>query len=157
MSTRRTIKVTGRTRDLVILADRAIYAFAKHWVAWVTILLTLYVIPFFLAPYLMYAGHEKAGRLLYALYRPACHQRPERSFFLFGPRYAYSWAELVDAGVDASLTPEERRQFLGSPALGYKTAVCQRDVATYVGLVVLGPLYGLFARRWLRPLPWWGF
>lgn len=151
------VKVTGRTRDLVILVDKLIYRFTYHWVAFFNIMLLIFTIPIFVGPYLMAHGHQRAGRVLYALYTPMCHQLPERSFYLYGEKLTYTWGELVDAGLDPTLLPPERRHFLGSETLGYKTLVCQRDVVTYVGVIVVGALYGLFARRWLKPLPLWGF
>jgi uncharacterized membrane protein len=148
--------VTGRKRDLVIAADKAIYWLTFHWVALFNVALLVIIVPMFLAPALMHAGQERAGRLLYTLYAPTCHQLPERSFFLFGEKLTYSWDELVSAGMDPAGTPFQRRQFLGSPQIGYKLVVCQRDVVIYLGLVLFGILYSLGPRRWLKPLPLWG-
>lgn len=148
--------VTGRTRAIVIAADKAIYWLTFHWVALFNIALLVIIVPMFLAPALMHAGHERAGRFLYTLYAPTCHQLPERSFFLFGERLVYSWDELAAAGMDPAGSPFQRRQFLGSPPIGYKMLVCQRDVTIYLGLVLFGALYALGPRRWLKPLPLWG-
>ncbi|MGQ9516682.1 MAG: DUF2085 domain-containing protein, partial [Anaerolineae bacterium] len=114
------------------------------------------IVPMFLAPALMHAGYEGAGRFLYTLYAPTCHQLPERSFFLFGEKLVYSWDELAAAGMDPAGSPFQRRQFLGAPQIGYKMLVCQRDVTIYLGLVLFGALYALGPRRWLKPLPLWG-
>ena len=152
------MKVSGRTRDLVILVDKGAYHFTRHWVALFNVVLFLYVVPTFLAPYLVHAGYERAGRLIYGLYGPpVCHQLPERSFYLFGSKMDYSWAELVAAGMDPTQFSLERRYFLGTAELGYKIAVCQRDIAIYVGIFAFGFLYALLRRRWcINPLPWWG-
>lgn len=149
-------RVTGRVRDVVIALDKGIYWLTHHWVAVFNIALLLFLIPVFAAPLLMHAGNEPLGRQIYTLYAPTCHQLPERSFFLFGSKPAYSWEELVAAGMDPSLSPAQRRTFLGSPALGFKTAVCQRDVVIYAGLLLFGALYARGGRRLLRPLPIWG-
>jgi uncharacterized membrane protein len=45
------------------------------------------------------------------------------------------------------------RSFLGSDQMGYKVALCQRDVAIYGGLLVAGLVFGLVRGR-LRPLSW---
>jgi uncharacterized membrane protein len=150
------VKVTGRTRELVIRVDKAIYRFTYHWVAFFNVLLLLFVTPIFLAPVLMASGHEALGRALYVIYRPTCHQLPERSFFLQGESLAYDWDELVEAGMDPASTPFERQRFLGTAQLGYKMLVCQRDAVIYAGLLLAGMLYGLLGRR-LKPLPFWGF
>ncbi len=148
--------VTGRKREIIIALDRAIYWLTFHWVALFNTALLMVIAPMFLAPALMHAGYDRAGRFLYALYAPTCHQLPERSFFLFGEKLSYSMDELAAAGVDPSASPLARRQFLGTPRLGYKMVVCQRDVAVYLGLVLFGALYALGPRRWLKPLPLWG-
>lgn len=148
--------VTGRTRDIVIAADKAIYWLTFHWVALFNIALLVVIVPMFLAPALMHAGQERAGRFLYVLYAPTCHQLPERSFFLFGEKPVYSWDELAAAGMEPAGSPYQRRQFLGTPEIGYKLAVCQRDVVIYLGLVLFGVIYSLGPRRWLKPLPLWG-
>ncbi|HSJ59189.1 MAG TPA: hypothetical protein VLC95_18530, partial [Anaerolineae bacterium] len=86
--------VTGRTRDFVLFADRAIWRLAVHWLFLVNLFWGLYVGLPFLAPVLMNAGLETPAKLIYLLYRPACHQRPERSYFLGGPQATYSIEEL---------------------------------------------------------------
>lgn len=149
------VKVTGRTRDLVILVDKGIYRFTFHWVAFFNLLLLVFIIPFFAGPYLMQAGNARLSRALYTIYGTTCHQFPERSFYLYGEKLTYTWEELVDAGLDPTLLPHERQHFLGSAQLGYKMLVCQRDVVIYLGMVVFGVLYNLLARRWLKPLPFW--
>lgn len=151
------VKVTGGTREMVIRVDRAIHRFTYHWVAFFNVLLLIFTIPIFLAPYLMHAGNEQVGRVLYAIYGPTCHQLPERSFFLYGEKLAYTWEELLAGGLDPASTPFERQGFLGTADLGYKMLVCERDAVIYVGLIQLGMLYSLFARRWLKPLPFWAF
>ena len=43
-------------------------------------------------------------------------------------------------------------RYVGSPALGYKVAVCERDTAVYLALLLAGMAFALLRRR-LRPLP----
>ncbi|MGC8837926.1 MAG: DUF2085 domain-containing protein [Anaerolineae bacterium] len=166
--------VQGRTRELVLLADRAILQFARHWLLVVNLVVGLYVGLPVLAPVLMHAGYEQAGRFLYTLYIPNCHQLPERSFFLLGERMAYSLDELPpEAQGPASASscvdcfrrawpsalafpegqgPPPRRFYYGDARVGYKMAFCQRDFAIYGSILVAGLLYGPLRRR-LRPLP----
>ncbi len=42
-------------------------------------------------------------------------------------------------------------RYIGSPVLGYKTAVCQRDVAIYLAVLLAGLAF-IPLRRRLRPL-----
>jgi hypothetical protein len=44
------------------------------------------------------------------------------------------------------------RAFIGSPTVGWKVALCQRDVAIYAGVLLAGISYA-FVRRRARPLP----
>lgn len=46
------------------------------------------------------------------------------------------------------------RRFRGDETMGYKVAICQRDIMIYLGLVTGGLLYGPFRRR-IRPCPLW--
>jgi uncharacterized membrane protein len=105
----------------------------------------------------MACGAPQLGRAIYLAYRPACHQLPERSFFLFGPRASYDLDELwaLDAiARDADLW--DRQRFLGAVQVGYKMALCQRDIALY-GALFLGGLIYAFVRKWLPPLSLLGF
>jgi uncharacterized membrane protein len=42
-----------------------------------------------LSPLARAAGYERLGQLLFLLYLPLCHQRPERSFSLYGYQVAF--------------------------------------------------------------------
>lgn len=53
---------------------------------------------------------------------------------------------------------EPARAFRGTEQVGYKTAICARDVMIYAGLFLGGLIYAIpYVRRRLRPLPliWW--
>ncbi len=140
--------VTGRTRDLVILLDKLIYAIAKHWLLIANLTFVVYVGLPLLAPALMAHGYEWWGRLIYTIYAPFCHQLPQRSYFFYGPRFYYSLPELL-----ALLDGNVPSRFIGNPELGYKVAFCQRDVAMYAATALAGMAFGL-VREGLRPL--WG-
>lgn len=150
-------QVTGWRRDVVIWLDSRIYGLAKHWLALFNILMGFYVLLPLLAPTLMAGGAPQAGRLIYVVYKPACHQLPERSFYLFGPQITYTLDELQSLGL---LSEDDdifiRQRFVGAPGIGYKMALCQRDMALYGGMLVAGLLFGLVRKR-LRPLKLWVF
>lgn len=150
-------QVTGWKRDLVIWLDRQIYSLARHWLVVFNALLGFYLLLPILAPILMVSGAAPLGRAIYMVYRPACHQLPERSFFLFGPKATYSLDELWALGVVSDSDNIFTRQgILGTSGIGFKLALCQRDMALYGGLFVAGLLFGL-VRKWLRPLKLWIF
>lgn len=147
-------QVTGRLRDFVVAVDRLIFQFARHWLLVFNLLLGLYVGLPVLAPALMASGVEGPARLIYTVYRPMCHQLPWRSFFLFGEQPYYSKDYLISqVGAEPLATLWTAGSFLGTLELGYKMALCERDVATYGAMLLAGVLFGLVKKR-LKPLPW---
>jgi len=72
----------------------------------------------FWAPVFMDVGWTVPAKVIYTVYRPACHQRPERSYFLGGPQAVYSKEELAAAGVDVD--PFTRA--IGNATVGWKVA-----------------------------------
>ena len=135
--------VTGRTRDVVIFVDKAIFRVAKHWLALANLFWGLYVGLPLLAPVLMDAGWTIPGKVIYTIYRPACHQRPERSYFYGGPQAIYSVEELEAAGLDTNPLARE----IGNEQLGWKVAFCERDVAIYGSIFLMGIVYAVFRKR----------
>jgi len=125
---------------------RLVRVVARHWLLLANIVLGLQAIVPILAPAFMRHGIVQAGRLLYTLYSPLCHQLPERSFFLFGRQLTYSLAEL-----ESWLGPQVPLRYIGDSVLGYKTTVCQRDIATYAAMWVAGLAF-VALRGHLRPL-----
>jgi uncharacterized membrane protein len=141
--TERRQPVTGRTRDFVIFADKAIFKLAKHWLALANLMWGLYVGLPLLAPVMMNAGWTLPAKAIYTLYRPMCHQRPERSYFYGGPSAVYTVQELEAAGVDTD--PFARA--IGNELIGWKVAFCERDVAIYGSIFLMGLVYGLFRKQ----------
>lgn len=132
--------------------DRVARWLGRHWLAVINLFWGAYIGLAILAPVLMLAGWTGPAKAIYLLYRPACHQRPERSFFLGGPHIAYSGDELAAAGIDVD--PLARAN--GSAAVGFKIAVCERDTALYGSVFVSGLIYGVFRKRLRRlRLPLW--
>jgi uncharacterized membrane protein len=89
------------------------------------------------APVFAKLGWRSAAEALYAAYHLTCHQWAFRSFFLFGQQPVYATDDLSDLDLDAFT-------FVGDPRLGWKMAFCERDLAIYAGVLLVG-LY--FARR----------
>jgi len=149
--------VTGRTRDAAIIVDKVVFRLAKHWLLLANLFWGLYVGLPLLAPLLMNAGWSTPANIIYLIYRPACHQLPERSYFIGGPQAVYTPEELAAAGVDLSLLARD----IGNEEIGWKVAFCERDVAIYGSILVAGLLYaGLrcivqrspHRRMWKMPL-----
>lgn len=159
-------------------ADRAFYWFSRRYLAVVNLILLLYVGLPFIAPLLMKAGEAgsspavrqvaaSAASLIYLGYSPLCHQLGFRSFYLFGEQAFYPLAEagltgVVDferaSGITGLRDPYsparlEARSFKGNESMGYKVALCERDVAIYASLLLFGLLFALTGRR-LRSIHW---
>ena len=50
------------------------------------------------------------------------------------------------------------RRFVGNEQMGYKMALCQRDISIYASMVVGGLIYAVLRRRGpVRPMPFWLF
>lgn len=139
---------------------------SKHYLAIINLLIALYVGLPFLAPVLMKSGANTPAALIYRVYGGLCHQLSYRSIFLFGEQTIYPRAA---AGVENVLTYGQAtglsegndvkdvlaaRQFIGNPAMGYKVALCQRDVALYGSILAFGLLYAVTGRR-IPALPWY--
>jgi uncharacterized membrane protein len=148
----RQAQLTGWRRALVLFLDHQIYQLSRHWLAALNLLMGVYTLLPVLAPVLMANGASQAGNWIHILYRPACHQLPERSFFLFGPQMTYTVDELWALGLLPETDVFSRALFRGAPEVGYKMAMCQRDIALYGGLFLGGMLFSLVRKR-LKPLP----
>ena len=133
----------------------------RHYLTLINVALAVYLLLPILAPVLLKAGQSESADVIYRLYKPLCHQLAYRSFFLFGDQAAYP-REL--AGVDGLKTYETATglddedmaaasEFRGNEQLGYKIALCQRDVAIYASLLLFGLIFALTGRK-LKPLPW---
>lgn len=143
-------------------ADRFSRWFSQHYMFLVNFFMFLYVFLAVCAPIFMHIGWDTPGKVVYKIYRPLCHQLAFRSFFLFGEQLVYPRAL---ANVDGFLTYGEAtgfneydlvtaREFLGSDRLGYKIALCQRDIAIY-GTIFLFGLVFTFTGNKIKPLPWY--
>jgi uncharacterized membrane protein len=65
----------------------------RHWLLFANGLVLLYGGLPWLSPLARAAGYERLGQLLFLIYTPLCHQRPERSFFLLGYQVAFCHRE----------------------------------------------------------------
>ncbi len=142
--------------------DRFTYWISRHYMAVFNLLVFIYVGLPFLAPTLMEVGQAGPARVIYAVYSPLCHQLAFRSWFLFGEQPYYPRAL---SHVPVNLTYEQltqqtsidllaARQFIGNETVGYKVALCERDVAIYGAILLFGLLFAVTGRR-LRSIPWY--
>lgn len=158
--------------------DRILYTLARRWLLFLNLAVALYVGLPMLAPVLMQVGLTGPASALYRVYSPMCHQLASRSFFLFGEQIAYPREiagsslrpiEGYMAGIpefaEASPDPAQwstflwpARRFVGNEQMGYKMALCQRDISIYLSMLIGGLIYGVVRRRGpVRPMPFWLF
>lgn len=158
--------------NLTHRADQLSYGFAKHWLLIFNTAVAIYVFLPMLAPMLMNVGATAPARFIYTIYSPMCHQMASRSFFLFGEQAAYP-RELAGTSLQPleAYTPDipefagvadedwarfflAARRFVGNEQMGYKMALCERDIAIYGFVLIFGLLYALLRDRFnIRPLP----
>lgn len=148
-------------------ADRLMSWFSRHYLAIINLFIFMYFGLPILAPVLMDSGAIFPANVIYTIYKPFCHQFGFRSFFLFGEQPYYPLAE---AGIPGAKTFEEvtgltdlrnpaansrwqARQFTGNEAIGYKMALCERDMAIYGAILLFGLVYAATGRR-IKPLHW---
>jgi uncharacterized membrane protein len=148
-------------------ADRMMDWFSRHYLALLNFLMFLYFGLPILAPVLMNAGATVPANVIYTIYKPLCHQFAFRSLFLFGEQPYYPLKEaglsgivnfeqatgIVGARDPFGIARLQAREFTGNPVVGYKMAVCERDMGIYSAIFLFGILYAATGRR-LKPLHW---
>jgi uncharacterized membrane protein len=147
--------------------DRIMYWLSKHYLAVLNLFMLLYFGLPILAPVLMDAGLKTPANIIYTIYKPLCHQFGFRSFFLFGEQAYYP---LPEAGIQGVKTFDqatgiqdlhsplgygrlEAREFTGNNVVGFKMALCERDMGIYAAMFLFGLIYAATGRR-LKPLHW---
>lgn len=148
-------------------ADRVMYWLSRHYLAVLNIVMLFYFGLPILAPVLMNAGAKVPANIIYTVYKPLCHQFGFRSFFLFGGQTYYPLKEANISGVKtfdqvtgfqdlrnpSAYARLQARQFIGDNTIGYKLALCERDMGIYSAIFLFGIIYALTGRR-LKPLHW---
>jgi uncharacterized membrane protein len=142
-------------------SDRLTDWISHHYLALINLFLFLYAGLPFLAPVLMKSGATIPAKVIYKVYGSLCHQLAFRSFFLFGEQPEYPRAL---AGLPGLVTYEQisnsneidlqaARDFVGNPVVGYKIAICERDVAIYGAMLLFGLIFAVTGRK-LTPISW---
>jgi uncharacterized membrane protein len=148
------VKMTG--------SDKFSRWFSKHYMVIMNSFTFLYVFFAVFAPVMMKVNWQTPAKVIYRVYSPLCHQLAYRSFFMFGEQTYYP-REL--AGLDDSLTYSQAsglseydigaaRDFIGNEFMGYKMALCQRDIAIYSAIFLFGIIF-VISKNKIKPLPWY--
>jgi len=135
-------------------ADNVIEWVARHWLALFNTVWGIYVGAPFLAATLMYLGFVAPASVIYRIYSFFCHQLPDHSYFLFGPTFAPTRETLLGAGMPNTSNIFIERAFIGNAEIGWKVALCQRDVAIYGAVFLTGILFAIFRERIRDGISW---
>ncbi len=156
----------------VMRSNRRVLWLSTHWL-WIAVgFLVVYTGLALTPPFLMKAGLTGPANVIYTIYKPMCHQFAFRSLFLFGeqltyPREAAGVGHTHSFETYASRDPHfadlnisqwsaelqlRARSFNGNEEMGYKAALCERDLAIYGTMVLMGLAFSR-VRHWLRPAP----
>jgi uncharacterized membrane protein len=157
----------------IVRSNRWVLRGARNWLKVLLGFLFVYTALSLTPPFLMKAGLDGAAKVVHTIYSPMCHQFAFRSWFFFGDQLVYprevagsgltsfeTYAVQDDhfAGVDVyawtAQLQVKARSFYGNEQMGYKTALCERDVAIYAAMFLVGLLFAR-VRHWLRPAPIW--
>ncbi len=154
----KTFQVNSSRTQTIHTGDRLSFWISNHYLAVLNIFLVLYVGIPFLAPIFKKAGWNAPAEAIYRIYRPLCHQWAFRSFFIFGeqPYYPHAAAKIPGmltfekvSGISDATDPTrlQARVFEGNPLLGFKVALCERDVAIWGAMAFFGVVYALTKRK----------
>ncbi len=147
--------------------DRISFWISKNYLLLLNLFIFVYIGLPFLAPTLMKLGAETPARVIYTIYKPLCHQFAFRSFFMYGEQPFYPLAEANVKDVKTfeqvsgiknlddpySFSRFDARAYIGNETLGYKIALCERDTAIYMAILIFGLVYGLTGRK-IKSLHW---
>ena len=90
----------------------------RNWFLVFALFYGLWVWAPFLAPIFMHLGWDGPANTIYFVYSFFCHQLPERSYFLFGPKAMYSLKAIQAAWMN-TFNPLLLRKFTGTAAMGW--------------------------------------
>lgn len=143
-------------------SDKFSYWFSSHYMLLFNLLVLIYVGLPFLAPVLMKLNLNRPAYVIYKIYKPLCHQLAFRSWFLFGEQHVYprELAGVEDLATYGEVTGNNEfdltaaRDFTGNQTMGYKVALCERDVAIYGAILLFGLVFSLSGKR-IKPIPWY--
>ncbi len=129
----------------------------KYLAEFIWLFLLFYLLTALSPAFFYKAGLDNVGKTIHSVFRIFCHQRVERSPFLFGEKGLinyYSLDELQFIGFIPDKNPHVPEAlsetifaypYIGNEYLGYKTALCIRDLGIYFFMVIVGGIYLLYA------------
>jgi uncharacterized membrane protein len=172
--------LSNNSETFSVRMNRWLFGLSRRWLRVALLIVGIYVGLPIAAPVLMELNLRQPAYTIYTIYSPLCHQFAFRTWFLFGEQPAYprgsaevpglkpfeSYAADISAATkvtgDADYSKyspfllETARNFIGNERMGWKMALCERDIAIYGGVFIGGLIYSIpRVRRRLRPVPLW--
>ena len=145
--------------------DKFSYWLSKHYMHLFNLFFFLYTALPFAAPVMMKANIPGPANAIYSVYGTLCHQLAFRSWFLYGEQAYYPRSLAGISGVQTYeqvmgsdfINIEEARTFNGNVIMGYKVALCQRDIGIYGSIFLFGMIFTLTGKK-IKPISWiWWF
>lgn len=136
--------------------------FSRSYVWVISIFLILFTAIAFLPPLFERNGNSAIAAGIYKAYSILCHQLAYRSYFIGGEQIVYP-REL--AHINGILTYEEvtgssaadiiySRSLVGNSIMGYKVALCERDIAIYLSMALFGIVFEVTGKK-IKGLRWY--
>lgn len=155
-----------RAADRWTGSDSVNLTLSRHYMSIFNAIVAIYLGLAFLAPTLAGLGVNGPAGVLYRVYGFVCHQLAYRSFFIGGEQPYYpraaagvvgvqSYAEATGLSEDGTAQAVfAAREFIGDERIGYKVALCERDIAIYGAILIFGIIFAVSGFR-IKPIPWW--
>lgn len=142
--------------------DNISYWLSKHYMILFNLFFFLYTSLPFAAPVLLKNGYETPANAIYSVYGALCHELAFRSWFLFGEQAFYPRSLAGIDGVKSYemvtgsdvISVDFARTFTGNETLGYKVALCQRDIGIYGSIFLFGVIFSITGRK-IKPISWY--
>lgn len=153
--------VESRKRFTMTKNEKFAIWFSKNYALVISVVIFVFLGFSALPPVLAANGNFAAANAGYKFYSFVCHQLAFRSYFIEGEQIVYP-RELAD--IPNFITYEEMtgrsaedivfaRGLIGDEVMGFKLALCQRDVAMYAGLGLFGLIFHFTGRK-IKHLRW---
>ncbi len=136
--------------SLTKIIDRLADWLITHWLLVALTAIGVWNLLPWLTPLFMELGWIFPARVVHTAYVAFCHQLPQRSWFLFGDQFTYSYDQIVFAmtGSSEHVLPLTMRGFIGTPEMGWKLAWSDRMISFYGGWLLVGLIYAVLRPRW---------
>ncbi len=137
---------------------------SRNFVIIVMLLLTIYATIPLLSPVLLKIGATAPGAAIQKVYSHLCHQRVDRSLFVFAEDSLFAFYTVDELRSKGAVPPDPGSRlavpdyredeygypYWGDERVGYKVAYCIRDTALYTGLILLGWILIVYNRIFKR-------